>query len=121
MLSRLTFSSSSIKIGSNGNVPRSQQSNFSTSRTPLANQYKLPDLPYDYGELEPIISADIMKIHHTKHHQAYVNNLNQALEKYSAAESKNDVAAMIALQSAIKFNGKFAGSIIISPSSNTIL
>jgi len=67
--------------------------------------YQLPQLPYDFGALEPVISGKIMEIHYTKHHQAYVNNLNAALEKYQEAEKKNDVAAMIALQQAIKFNG----------------
>ena len=68
-------------------------------------KYELPKLPYDFGALEPVISWQIMELHYTKHHQAYVNNLNAALEKYQEAESKNDVAAMIALQQAIKFNG----------------
>jgi Fe-Mn family superoxide dismutase len=67
--------------------------------------YKLPDLPYDYKDLEPVISGEIMEIHHKKHHQAYVNNLNIALEKYAQAEAKKDLAQMIALQGAIKFNG----------------
>ncbi len=67
--------------------------------------YQLPDLPYDYSALEPVISAEIMKLHHGAHHKAYVTNLNMALEKYHEAESKNDVAAMIALQQAIRFNG----------------
>ncbi len=67
--------------------------------------YQLPDLPYDFKALEPIISAEIMELHYTKHHKGYVTNLNIALEKYHEVESKNDVAAMIALQSAIKFNG----------------
>lgn len=67
--------------------------------------YQLPDLPYDFNALEPVISAEIMQLHYSKHHKAYVDNLNVALEKYHQAESKNDLAAMIALQSAIKFNG----------------
>ncbi|KYQ92537.1 superoxide dismutase [Tieghemostelium lacteum] len=74
---------------------------YSTSGTP----YTLPDLPYDYGALEPVISGDIMKLHHQKHHQAYVTNLNVSLEKYAKAEEAKDVATMIQLQSAIKFNG----------------
>eukprot|EP01132_Coremiostelium_polycephalum_P004073 gene4073-5098_t len=65
----------------------------------------LPDLPYDYGALEPFISGEIMKIHHSKHHQTYVTNLNAANEKYEAASKSNNLAEMIALQSAIKFNG----------------
>lgn len=67
--------------------------------------YQLPDLPYDYNALEPVISAEIMKLHHAGHHKAYVTNLNAALEKYHEAETRNDVAAMIPLQAAIKFNG----------------
>lgn len=42
--------------------------------------YELPTLPYTYGALEPHIDARTMEIHHTKHHQAYVNNVNAALE-----------------------------------------
>lgn len=75
----------------------------------MANQaktsYQLPELPYSYNALEPVISARIMELHHSKHHKGYVTNLNAALEKYHEAEAKNDVAAVIALQSAIKFNG----------------
>ena len=67
--------------------------------------YQLPHLPYDFNALAPIISAEIMELHYSKHHKGYVTNLNAALEKYHEAESKNDVAAMVALQSAIKFNG----------------
>lgn len=68
-------------------------------------QFKLPPLPYDFHELEPVISAEIMKLHYLKHHQGYVNNLNTALTQYAEAEAKEDIAKMIALQSAIKFNG----------------
>jgi len=79
------------------------KSTFTTNTVTTA--YKLPDLPYRYNELEPIVSAEIMELHHKKHHATYVNNLNAALEKYSGAQAKNDVATMISLQGAIKFNG----------------
>lgn len=68
-------------------------------------QFELPPLPYDFNALEPVISAEIMTLHYTKHHQAYVNNLNKALEQYAEAEAKKDMPAMVALQQAIRFNG----------------
>ena len=54
---------------------------------PLAARLKhcLPDLPYDYNALEPYISAEIMTLHHQKHHATYVNNLNIAEEKVAEA------------------------------------
>jgi Fe-Mn family superoxide dismutase len=45
-------------------------------------KYELPQLPYGYDALEPYIDAKTMEVHHTKHHQAYTNNLNVALEKH---------------------------------------
>ncbi|MGI0040690.1 MAG: superoxide dismutase, partial [Nitrosopumilaceae archaeon] len=47
-------------------------------------KYELPKLPYAYNALEPHIDAQTMEIHHTKHHQAYTNGLNTALESLSA-------------------------------------
>src|SRR5687767_13778455 len=45
-------------------------------------RHELPKLSYSYDALEPYIDAKTMEIHHTKHHQAYVDKLNAALEKY---------------------------------------
>jgi len=50
--------------------------------------YTLPDLPYDYGALEPHISGRIMELHHDKHHAAYVTGANTALEKLAEARDK---------------------------------
>ena len=47
-------------------------------------KYELPKLPYAYDALEPQIDAKTMEIHHTKHHQAYTNGLNTALESLSS-------------------------------------
>jgi superoxide dismutase, Fe-Mn family len=47
----------------------------------VAAAHVLPQLPYAYDALEPHIDARTMEIHHTKHHQTYVNNLNAAIEK----------------------------------------
>ena len=51
--------------------------------------FKLPELDYSYDALEPYIDARTMEIHHTKHHQGYVNNANAALEKYTDLHSKS--------------------------------
>ena len=57
--------------------------------------YTLPALPYAYNALEPHIDARTMEIHHTKHHQAYINNVNAALEAHPALAAKS-VEALIA-------------------------
>jgi len=77
--------------------------------------HTLPDLPYAYNavsftwppwyKLEPFISAEIMEIHHKKHHQAYITNLGITEAKMHEAVEKNDVTAQIALQPALRFNG----------------
>lgn len=51
-------------------------------------KHTLPDLPYDYAALEPHINAEIMQLHHSKHHATYVNNLNVVEEKYKEALAK---------------------------------
>ena len=51
--------------------------------------FTLPALPYAYDALEPHIDARTMEIHHTKHHQAYVNNLNAAIEKAPELQDKS--------------------------------
>jgi Fe-Mn family superoxide dismutase len=51
--------------------------------------FELPPLPYDYAALEPTIDEATMKLHHDKHHQAYVTNLNGAVEKHSELGNKS--------------------------------
>ena len=51
--------------------------------------YELAPLPYDYAALEPYIDAQTMQIHHDKHHAAYVNNLNAALQDHSDLQNKS--------------------------------
>lgn len=64
--------------------------------------HTLPPLPYAYDALEPFISKEIMTLHHTKHHQTYVNSLNAAEAAYAKASTPKE---RIALQAALKFNG----------------
>ena len=51
--------------------------------------YKLPELNYEYDALEPYIDKETMEIHYTKHHQAYTNNLNAALDKHPELKDKD--------------------------------
>ena len=66
--------------------------------------YTLPDLPYDYGALAPSIAGEIMELHHSKHHQTYVNGLNDTLEKLAAAREKGDFGAIVGLEKSLAFN-----------------
>lgn len=50
--------------------------------------YTLPKLPYEFGALEPYIDARTMEIHHDRHHQAYINNLNAALADHLGLQNK---------------------------------
>src|SRR5690625_4223769 len=52
-------------------------------------KFELPELPYAYDALEPTIDKETMNIHHTKHHNTYVNNLNAALEGHADLQSKS--------------------------------
>lgn len=51
-------------------------------------KHELPKLPYDYDALEPFIDAQTMQIHHTKHHQTYIDKLNAALEGHADLQKK---------------------------------
>ena len=51
--------------------------------------FALPPLPYDFSALEPHIDAQTMEIHHDRHHQAYINNVNAAIEKHPELGSKS--------------------------------
>ncbi len=74
--------------------------------------FTLPPLPYDFSALEPHIDARTMEIHHDKHHAAYVNNLNVALEKHPDLQNK-DIEDLIrnikelpeGVQAAVRNNG----------------
>lgn len=84
---------------------RSLASATTGSLSAVRSKHTLPDLPYDYGALEPAISGQIMELHHKKHHQTYVNGLNTAEEQLQEAIKNNDVKASIAVQKALNFNG----------------
>jgi Fe-Mn family superoxide dismutase len=66
--------------------------------------YTLPELAYDYSALAPSISATIMELHHSKHHQAYVTGANGALAAMAVARDKGDLANVNKLEKDLAFN-----------------
>lgn len=73
--------------------------------TSVRTKATLPNLPYDYAALEPIICREIMELHHSKHHNAYVTNYNAAKDQLDEAVAKGDTNKIINLQGALRFNG----------------
>lgn len=71
---------------------------------PNKNLYELPMLPYGYGDLEPYISEEQLRIHHDKHHQAYVNGANGIFEKMAKARKENIDLDAKALLKELSFN-----------------
>ena len=69
-------------------------------------RYKLPRLPYDYGDLEPYIDAETMKIHHQKHHQSYVDGLNKSLEEIGAASHPQYITSILSDLKSIPESGR---------------
>jgi superoxide dismutase, Fe-Mn family len=69
------------------------------------SKYTLPDLPYDYGALQPHISGRIMELHHSKHHATYVEGANSVLERLDTARDRRDLKTQAAgLEKALAFN-----------------
>lgn len=66
--------------------------------------YTLPDLTYDYGALSPSISGEIMELHHSKHHAAYVAGANQALEQMAEARDSGNFANLPKLEKDLAFH-----------------
>ncbi|WP_188398850.1 superoxide dismutase [Sporomusa sp. GT1] len=68
-------------------------------------KHKLPPLPYPYNALEPIISADTLKIHHDRHHQTYVDGLNKAELALVRARERNNFTSVKYWENELAFNG----------------
>src|ERR1700750_949629 len=66
--------------------------------------YVLPDLDYDYAALEPHYSARVLELHHDKHHKAYVDGLNQTMDKLAGVRERGDYSALGGLGQTLAFN-----------------
>ena len=66
--------------------------------------FSLPDLPYDYGQLEPHLIGKIVELHHDKHHAAYVAGANATLEKLHDARKKEDFGTINQLEKSLAFH-----------------
>jgi Fe-Mn family superoxide dismutase len=66
--------------------------------------YSLPDLAYDYGQLEPHLIGKIVELHHDKHHAAYVTGANTTLEKLHDARQKEDFSTINQLEKSLAFH-----------------
>jgi len=66
--------------------------------------YTLPDLPYDYGALEPAMSGEILELHHSKHHAAYVKGANDTLEQLAEAGDSAGPTVTVGLEKTLAFN-----------------
>ncbi|MEO5874023.1 MAG: superoxide dismutase [Streptosporangiaceae bacterium] len=66
--------------------------------------YSLPDLPYDYAALEPAITGEILELHHSKHHAAYVKGANDTLEQLEEARDKEAYGGLVGLEKTLAFN-----------------
>lgn len=103
--SRRQFLQTSVAVGSIAMLGRTAMA------SPLAG-FELPKLPYAYDALAPVIDTQTMTIHHTKHHQGYVNNLNAAIAKESSLAGKSveellkDLSALPeSVRTAVRNNG----------------
>jgi Fe-Mn family superoxide dismutase len=67
-------------------------------------QYKLPELTYAASALEPHISAQIVELHHGKHHATYVKEANSVLQKFDEARSAGDLSRVASLEKSLAFN-----------------
>ncbi|HET9658374.1 MAG TPA: superoxide dismutase [Kineosporiaceae bacterium] len=72
--------------------------------TAVPATYVLPNLPYGYAALEGVITAEVLHLHHDKHHAAYVTGANTTLDKLAAARAANNYDALVGLEKTLAFN-----------------
>src|SRR4051794_33411156 len=74
------------------------------SKQSSMTRYVLPDLAYDYSALEPHISGRVLQLHHDKHHRAYVDGANRALEKILEMRDREEFDRIASVEHELAFN-----------------
>ncbi len=110
LLKTAAVSTGLLALGATGQALAAPTQAVSASSTligasPSAGAHQLPKLPYVYDALEPFIDAKTLEIHHTKHHQGYVNGLNSTEQALMEARAKGDMGAIPNLEKALAFHG----------------
>jgi Fe-Mn family superoxide dismutase len=109
MLSRREFLGSTAAAGTVAATGPWWSSAWALGAAPAAaagpGKHELPPLPYSYDALEPYIPAEIMKIHHDKHHAGYVKGLNKAEQALASAQATKDFSQVPVLERALAFHG----------------
>jgi len=98
-------------LAATGRILGSEHDTPAPSPTPTlaegfcGGRYVLPDLPYAEDALSPQYSAELLRLHHDKHHAGYVRGLNTTLDKLAQARADKDFSAIKALSGALAFHG----------------
>lgn len=71
----------------------------------IGQKAELPKLDYEYSDLEPVLSAQLVELHYSKHHKAYVDNYNKFIVDFQEATKKGELDKIVSLTKDLKFNG----------------
>ena len=103
------FTLGAMAVQALGNTNLNELENISDSIQQLSSEaviFSLPELPYSYPALEPIIDKQTMEIHHSKHHKAYIDNLNKALDGKNNTRNIEEILSTISKEDkAVRNNG----------------
>ena len=70
----------------------------------IGKKAEMPKLDYEYADLEPVLSAQLVELHYSKHHKAYVDNYNKFIVDFEEATKKGELDKIVSLTKDLKFN-----------------
>lgn len=71
----------------------------------IGQKAELPKLNFEYADLEPVLSAQLVELHYSKHHKAYIDNYNKLINEFDDAQKKGELDKIVSLTKDLKFNG----------------